>query len=222
MGPVVADAYADLYGPLKASCEAVVIAATRTTTAIVRPGLIVGPHDYTDRFTYWPARLARGGEVLAPGAPDRPLQLIDVRDLAAWMVHALEAGCTGVFNANGPAAPLTVGGALEACRAVAGGPDARLTWVDDRLLQAGVTPWTELPLWVPAAFVEAPQLHADCGRAQAAGLTFRPLAETIRDTLSLEWFAPSYRAAAGRVGSGARASAAAGLAEARSEVASTF
>jgi 2'-hydroxyisoflavone reductase len=169
-----------------------VIEARRDRVAIVRPGLIVGPRDYTDRFTYWPARLARGGEVLAPGAPDRPLQLIDVRDLAAWMVRSLEAGCTGVFNANGPAAALTVGGALEACRAVVGGPGARLTWVDDELLlMAGVAPWTELPLWVPAAFVEAPQLHADCRRAQAAGLTFRPLAETIRDTLSWDVSRPA-------------------------------
>jgi 2'-hydroxyisoflavone reductase len=184
-GPVIGDAYGDLYGPLKASCEAAVVDAMHGRASIVRPGLIVGPHDTTDRFTYWPARLARGGEVLAPGAPDRPLQLIDARDLAAWIVRALEEGCTGRFNASGPAVPITVGGVLEACRAAVGGDGARLTWVhDDLLSQAGIAPWTELPLWVPAAFVEAPQLHADCGRARAAGLTFRPLAETIRDTLA--------------------------------------
>ena len=158
----------------------------------MRPGLIVGPHDHTDRFKYWPARLARGGEVLAPGAPDRPLQLIDARDLATWMVRAIEEGCTGVFNANGPAAPLTVGDALETCRAVAGSSGARLTWVDDELLmKADIAPWTELPLWVPAAFAEAPQLHADCQRARAAGLPFRPLAETIRDTLAWDVSRPA-------------------------------
>jgi 2'-hydroxyisoflavone reductase len=191
-GPAIVDAYGDLYGPLKASCEAAVVEAMHGRASIVRPGLIVGPHDYTDRFTYWPARLARGGEVLAPGAPDRPLQLIDARDLATWMVRALEAGCTGTFNASGPAAPITVGGVLEACRGAVGGDGARLTWVDDEpLLQAGIAPWTELPLWVPAAFVEAPQLHAACARARAAGLTFRPLAETIGDTLAWDKSRPA-------------------------------
>jgi len=145
------------------------------------------PHDYTDRFTYWPSRLARGGETLAPGAPDRPLQLVDARDLGAFVVRLAEEGRAGTYNATGPAAPLTVGRVLDQCIAEAAPAAARpsLTWVaDDVLFEAGVAPWTELPLWVPAAYRTAAVLNADCRRAIAAGLAFRPLADTIRDTLA--------------------------------------
>jgi len=154
---------AETYGALKALCEREVDAAR---ALIVRPGLIVGPHDPSDRFTYWPARLARGGTILAPGRPERRAQFIDARDLAAWIVRLLEAGTTGTFNATGDGV---------AMKDVLAGGDLR--WVDDDFLLAQkVAPYTDLPLWIP---------HADddvvCARAKAAGLTFRPLAETMRD-----------------------------------------
>jgi 2'-hydroxyisoflavone reductase len=151
----------------------------------VRPGLIVGPHDPTDRFTYWPERLARGGDVLAPGSPDRPVQFVDARDLAEWMLRLAGARATGVLHATGPARPLGMGALLDSC-ARAGAADARVVWVDERfLLDAGVQPWMELPLWIPDADPESfGFLRTDCSRAIAAGLTFRPLDDTVRDTLA--------------------------------------
>ena len=177
----------ETYGGLKALCERAVETALPEEALIVRPGLIVGPHDPTDRFTYWPVRVARGGEVLAPGGPDAPTQVIDVRDLADWIVRACERGLTGVFNATGPAAPLTLEGLLNTCREVAGG-DATFTWVDEAFLrESEVVPFTELPCWVPSA--NWGMLQADIRAALAAGLTSRPLSDTIRDTL--EWRTPS-------------------------------
>ncbi|MDP9373627.1 MAG: SDR family oxidoreductase [Chloroflexota bacterium] len=171
------------YGPLKALCEREAEAAMPGRTLVLRPGLIVGPHDPTDRFTYWPRRVARGGEVLAPGRPDRPVQFIDARDLAGWAVRMAETGGTGVYNATGPADPLTLGRLLDACNEVGGG-DARFTWVDEGFLLAeGVGPWMELPLWVPDTPEMAGFAAVDCRKAIAAGLTFRPLADTIRATL---------------------------------------
>jgi 2'-hydroxyisoflavone reductase len=169
------------YGALKAACETVVQDVLGDRALVVRPGLIVGPHDPTGRFTYWPVRLARGGEVLAPKPASASTQVIDVRDLAAWMLELLDRGLGGTFNATGPTTPFA--GLLEACRPE-GGPETTLTWVDPGfLLDAGVTPWTELPLWLPG------EQHAGLGetridRALAAGLTLRPLAETARDTLA--------------------------------------
>jgi len=148
-------------------------------SAIARAGLIVGPHDPTDRFTYWPRRLAEGGQVLAPGDPQQPVQLIDARDLGAFLVRLAVERTSGIFNATGPAEPLTLGETLERI----GGAD-RLVWVDDQtLLDAGVGPWMELPLWLPGDEY-AGLLQADVSRAIAAGLTFRPLEETARDTLA--------------------------------------
>jgi 2'-hydroxyisoflavone reductase len=174
------------YGALKARCEDALDAILPGRVAIVRPGLIVGPHDPTDRFTYWPRRVARGGDVLAPGRPERPVQFIDVRDLAEWCVRLTEERRAGVFNAVGPASTLTMGELLEACRAVAG-TATRFLWVPDgALVAAGVEGWTELPLWVPendAGF--GGLLLADNRRAMAAGLTFRPVPDTVRATL--EW-----------------------------------
>ncbi len=174
-----------LYGPLKTGCENVVRAAYRERATIVRPGLIVGPHDPTDRFTYWPERIARGGEVLAPGRPDRPVQFIDVRDLAEWMVHLLEEDAAGTINAIGPRHATTMEQVLEACRAAAGS-DARLAWIDDaRLLAAGAGPWKELPLWIPESdAVNRGHSAGALDRALALGLEFRPLAATIADTLA--------------------------------------
>ena len=167
------------YGGLKVGSERVIEEIFGTRGAIVRAGLIVGPHDPTDRFTYWPRRLADGGPVLAPGNPEQPVQLIDARDLGAFLVHLAEQGTGGIFNGTGPARPLTLG---EALTRIAG--DAELVWVDDQaLLDAGVGPWMELPLWLPGEEY-AGLLRADISRALAAGLTFRPLEETARDTLA--------------------------------------
>jgi nucleoside-diphosphate-sugar epimerase len=171
------------YGALKAACEHVVDEVYGGRGTSVRAGLIVGPYDPTERFTYWPRRLAEGGEVLAPGDPDRPVQLIDARDLARWLVQLAERGPGGAYNATGPAEPLTMREALERIAAAVGG-DARLRWIDDAtLLAAGVGPWMELPLWLPGPEY-AGMLQADVGRAVAAGLTFRPLRQTAVDTLA--------------------------------------
>ena len=176
----------DGYGPLKARCEETLQALLPDRAACLRPGLIVGPHDPTDRFTYWPRRVAKGGRVLAPGRPGRSVQFIDVRDLAEWCVRLAEGRHTGVFNAVGPRHTLTMGDFLEDCRAETGS-DAQFTWMsDDQLMAAGVAPWTELPLWIPEGDPDFGGIHlADNGRAIDAGLTFRNVAETIRATL--EW-----------------------------------
>ncbi|MCX5795601.1 MAG: NAD-dependent epimerase/dehydratase family protein [Elusimicrobia bacterium] len=174
------------YGALKARCEEALEAALPGRVAQVRPGLIVGPHDPTGRFTYWPRRLAQGGRVLAPGRPQRPIQFIDARDLAGWCVRLAEARRAGRFTAVGPESRLTMGELLAACAQAAGG-DARLTWAaDEELAAAGVEPWSEMPLWIPEADpVHGGMLLADNRRALASGLTLRPVGETIRATL--EW-----------------------------------
>jgi 2'-hydroxyisoflavone reductase len=168
------------YGALKAACERVVEETFGERSARVRAGLIVGPYDPTDRFTYWPRRIAAGGDVLAPGDPGAPVQLVDARDLAAWLVRLALDGPGGTFDATGPAEPLTLGGLLERTH-VALGSSASLVWVDEQaILAAGVQPWTELPLWLPGGAGEL--MERDVSAARAAGLTFRPLAETVRDT----------------------------------------
>ena len=169
----------ELYGGLKVGSERVIEDVFGERGTCVRAGLIVGPHDPTDRFTYWPRRLADRGRVLAPGDPEQPVQLIDARDLGAFLVHLAEHRTGGIFNGTGPAQPLTLGDALARI-----GGDAELVWVDDQtLLDAGVGPWMELPLWLPGEEY-AGLLRADITRALAAGLTFRPLEETARDTLA--------------------------------------
>lgn len=176
------------YGGLKAVCEAVVRDVYGERATIVRPGLIVGPNDPTDRFPYWPRRIARGGEVLAPGDPAQPVQFIDARDLAAFVLLLLENGTAGTFHATGPDAPLGMGACLEAIRAELGS-DARFTWASEKfLLERGVAPWMELPLWIPAA--EGGLQDLDISAARAAGLRFRPLAETVRDTLAWDLARP--------------------------------
>ena len=186
--PIPAAKLGPFYGPLKARCEAEAERGLPGRALIVRPGLVVGPYDNTDRFTYWPARLLRGGTVLAPGRPERGVQFIDVQDLAAWMVRALEARDTGIYLATGPAAPLTFGDMLDACACVAtrrGAPAASLRWLDDATLLAHeVGPWMELPLWIPESDAEmAGLMQSDAAKARAAGLTCRPLEETIEATI---------------------------------------
>jgi 2'-hydroxyisoflavone reductase len=169
------------YGALKAVCEQVVEKAFPNRCLKVRAGLIVGPHDPTGRFTYWVTRLARGGSVLAPAPALAPVQFIDARDLAAWTLEMVAASQPGVFNATGPAGPLSfekllerTAGALES--------DASVIWVDpDFLVRRGVEPWSELPLWLPGESAQG-LMQADIGKALGAGLQFRPLEETGRDT----------------------------------------
>ncbi|MGV3720034.1 MAG: NAD-dependent epimerase/dehydratase family protein, partial [Actinomycetota bacterium] len=183
--PTVEEVSGETYGPLKALCEQAAEAALPGRTLNVRPGLIVGPHDPSHRFTYWPRRVAQGGEALAPGTPDAPVQNIDARALAAWMLTMIEARQAGVFNATGPDFRLSMGQTLETCRAISGS-DARFTWVADEFLTAaGVAPYTEMPLWVPASEGGDGFSSVDCTAARKAGLTFRPLKDTVRDTL--EW-----------------------------------
>jgi 2'-hydroxyisoflavone reductase len=186
------------YGPLKAACERAAEAAMPGRVAAIRPGLIVGPGDPTDRFTYWPVRLDRGGEVLAPGDGTDPVQVIDVRDLAAWMIALAERGETGTFNATGPAGRLTVRELLERSREAIGS-SASLVWVPAGFLAArGVSPWTDLPAWVPAA--EGGFGAISNARAIARGLRFRPLADTARDTLAWWKAQPAERRAKPRAG----------------------
>ena len=168
------------YGALKALCEEAVREVFRERALVVRPGLIVGPHDPTGRFTYWPHRMARGGEVVAPAPPDRRTQVIDVRDLGAWIVELCERGSPGTFNATHPG--LMWSELLDSCRAVSGS-DADVTWVPDEfLLEHEVGQWMELPLWLADPEMAAAD-DVSVRRALDAGLAFRPLDETVRGAL---------------------------------------
>jgi 2'-hydroxyisoflavone reductase len=169
------------YGPLKALAEQALEERFPGRGLIVRPGLIVGPHDPTDRFTYWARRPERGGTILAPAPPDSGVQMIDVRDLARWMVDMVERGETGVFNATSPPGAHTFGSMLDACGA------RDVAWAGEAwLLAEGVQPWSDLPVWIPTSDPDMRWFHrADVTRAVEAGLTFRPLAETARD--APEW-----------------------------------
>jgi 2'-hydroxyisoflavone reductase len=183
------------YGALKARAEEALQAAWPERAAIVRPGLIVGPHDPTGRFTYWPRRVARGGEVLAPGRPWRPVQFIDARDLADWCVALAETRTAGTFNAVGPRLPMRE--LLETCRDVAAS-DARFTWIpDEALLALDVAPWTGLPLWLPESDPSfGGMLLADLARARAAGLRTRDARSSVADTLA--WMPDAHDDAAAR------------------------
>lgn len=173
----------ETYGPLKALCEQAVEAAFPGRTLNVRPGLIVGPHDPTDRFTYWPHRVAQGGRILAPESPGVPTQFIDARDLAEWTVRMLERNKTGIYNATGPDYDLTLGDVLETCRAESGS-DAEFVWAAAEVLkQHEVAPWSELPLWVPTEGDTAGLNRVSVAKAAADGLTFRSLSQTVHDTL---------------------------------------
>lgn len=181
----------DTYGPLKALCEQAVQAALPDGALIIRPGFIVGPHDPTDRFTYWPHRVAQGEDVLAPGRPDQPVQVIDARDLAEWTVRLLEQGATGVYNATGPDYPLTLGALLQTCKTVSGS-DARFVWVTDEFLKENdADTFALLPFYLPQSSESGGIMGAGIAKAVASGLTFRPLADTVNDTLTWDNARPS-------------------------------
>ncbi len=190
-----------LYGPLKAVSEKEARSQYgEAATTIIRPSLIVGPGDGTDRFTYWPVRLARGGEILAPGDGSDPVQLIDVRDLAEWTIRVAEQRTTGVFNATGPANPITMHQML-ATAAQGIGVDPNLVWAPADFLRANnVSAWGDMPVWIPGQGKTLGFHRRDFNRALAEGLTFRPLAVTAADTLA--WFhtLPSERQGKPRAG----------------------
>lgn len=180
--------YGKLYGGLKAMCEQAAEEVMPNRVLIIRPGLIVGPNDYTDRFTYWVARVARGGEVLAPGRPDRFVQFIDVRDLAVWIVRMVERRETGAYYASSVPKTFTMKNVLDECKAVSHS-DATFTWASEEfLLQNEVIAWSEMPLWLPED--AAPHLKGfmfvSSDKAVGAGLNFRSLTDTIGATLT--WY----------------------------------
>jgi 2'-hydroxyisoflavone reductase len=176
------------YGPLKAACERVATATFPDRSLVVRAGLIVGRYDWTNRFGWWMRRVADGGDVVLPDANPWPIQVVHGRDLADWMLKQAESGGTGTFNATGPEEPLAMDDVLAAARNVSGS-DARFVKVDeDFLLERGVEPFDDLPLWL--ALPKNPDFagffRADIGRAVTAGLRFRPLADTVAEALAWE------------------------------------
>jgi 2'-hydroxyisoflavone reductase len=190
-----------LYGPLKALSEQEAQKAFPGRTTIVRPGLIVGVGDTSDRFTYWPVRIARGGEVLAPPADD-PVQLIDARDLGEWTIRCAENQSYGVFNATGPAKRFTVKEMLEGIRGTVGAR-ATFTHVTSAFLRAQTPPvrgWSDLPVWISPEGATAGFTQRSTARALAAGLTFRPFADTVRETLAFYNQQPEERKAQLRAG----------------------
>lgn len=171
------------YGPLKVLCEQTVEQALPGRTLVLRPGLIDGPHDPSDRFTYWPVRVARGGKVLVPGNESLRVEIIDVRDLAEWNIRLVEANKTGIYNTTGPDYPLTMQRLLEACKAETGS-DAEFVCVPGEFLKEHEVDANRVSCWwIPADDEEYRYFcEVNCKKAQADGLTFRPIAETARDT----------------------------------------
>jgi len=173
-----------LFGPLKAQSEAEAEKWFPGKTLVIRPGYIVGPGDESDRFTYWPVRVERGGEVLAPGSPSDPMQIIDARDLAEWTIRMVEQGTVGAFNATGPRTRLSIGKMLSDIKKTTNS-DARFTWVPDEFLKAQKI-IDEFPIWTSPKGSEILYLTTNINKALSHGLTFRPLSDTTRATL--EWF----------------------------------
>lgn len=171
----------EAYGPLKALCEKTVQDVFGIHSLVIRPGLIVGPHDPTDRFTYWVSRIARGGDVLVPEGPDAPTQFIDVRDVADFIIHLLEQDVSGVFHTSGETISLEA--LFQTCK-LASGSDANFKWASvDFLNQNNVAPWSDMPAWVPDTDDDKGFARVDDSKAINAGLAFTPLLETVRDTL---------------------------------------
>jgi 2'-hydroxyisoflavone reductase len=186
--PATEEVTGDTYGGLKAACERAAEEAMPGRVLQVRAGLIVGPHDPTDRFTYWVRRIAVGGRVLVPAPRNRPLQFIHAADLAAWVLSMAERGRAGTFNATGPAVPHTMEDLVAAC-AEAGGNPVDPVWVEDRrLIEAGLAPWTELTLVTDPE--ERGVFEVDVSRAIAEGLAARPLLRTVRETLAWDMSRP--------------------------------
>lgn len=202
--PSVTEVTGETYGGLKALCERAAEAEMPGRVTVVRPGLIVGPGDTTDRFTYWPARADRGGEILAPGSAQDPTQFIDVRDLAAFLLRTLEQRKTGIYNADAPAGKLSMGELLTTCQQVAGqmkAPKSSVTWVPATFLEAQkVGPWQDMPVWIPAKGEYAGFGRISSAKAQAAGLRYRPLPDTVRDTLAYWRGLPAERRAKPKAG----------------------
>jgi len=182
--PTTEEVNGETYGPLKALCEQAAEAEMPGRVTNIRPGLIVGPRDRSDRFTYWPVRVGRGGEVLAPGTPEDLIQFIDVRDLGEFIIHALEKRLPGVYNCDSPAGEYSMGKLLNGCQEVSGS-DARFTWCDSGFLEEQeVSAWGDMPCWVPAEDDYLGFGKVSAAKAVAAGLGRRPLDTTIRETIN--------------------------------------
>lgn len=191
---------AEDYGGMKALAEQEAQKAFPGRTTVVRPGLIVGPGDNSDRFTYWPVRINRGGEVLAPGTPDDPVQIIDARDLAEWIIRLVEQKAFGTFNAVGPAHPMTMAEMLYGIKAVTTA-GAQFTWVPASFLEEQkVAAWTDMPVWVPPQGDSAGFAARSNRRALELGLTFRPLADTAAATIEFHESRDAERKAKMRAG----------------------
>jgi 2'-hydroxyisoflavone reductase len=192
----------ELYGPMKAASEAEARKQFGDRTMIIRPGLIVGPGDQSDRFTYWPLRIERGGEIMAPGDGEDPIQIIDARDLAEWTIRSVEGRVTGTFNATGPRGLFTMAQQLYGIRAaLPGDTDLRFTWIPAEFLaQHEVQPWGEMTTWFGSSGDGAVLSSTSIDRAIAQGLTFRPLAVTTVDTLAWYRTLPAERQAQPRAG----------------------
>lgn len=194
------DITGDNFGPLKARCEAEARKAFPDRTIVVRPGLIVGSGDRSDRFTYWPVRIHRGGEVMVPGTPDDPVQFIDVRDLAEWYVRLVENRAMGTYNGVGPRSPMTMAGLIHGIRATVDN-EISFTWVPaDYLAEHEVQPWSEMTVWVPPEGEYRGFATGSIQRALDAGLDFRPLADTVGATLDYWNSLPDERRANPRAG----------------------
>jgi len=186
------------YGAQKAACERVVVSTYRERALVLRPGLIAGPHDPTDRFTYWPVRFDRGGTILAPESADFRTQFIDARDIADFAVRAIEAGRSGTYSVTSPPRATSLGDLFATCRDVARVPSQVRYASAAFLAKNEVEPWSDLPLWVPDSLGMPGLLHVDVRRALVAGLRYRPLRETVRDTLA--WYKTKTPARAMRAG----------------------
>jgi 2'-hydroxyisoflavone reductase len=176
------------YGGGKAACEAAVEKAMKGRVATIRPGFIVGPRDTSARFIYWPLRVRRGGDMLVPGEPADPIQIIDVRDLAEWIVHCIETNTVGTFNATGPDKELSMKAMVEGCKEGAGGDPITYTWVPSEFLEKHEVGEGELPLWLPPTGQYAGFHRVSISRALGAGLKFRPVSDTAKATLA--WYDP--------------------------------
>jgi len=198
--PTNEDRAGEFYGAQKALAEQEAREAFGDNALIVRPGLIVGPGDLTDRWSYWPIRVDRGGDVLAPGDGSDSAQIIDARDLTAWMVRMVEAGQGGTYNATGPAQELSFRSMLSELQTVAANP-SEIVWVDgDWLLEQGVRPWGEMPVWIGTGPSSVGFMRRSIEAALANGLSFRPLSETARDTLAWHALRPEEEQATLRSG----------------------